>query len=143
MFKNGFIVFLFISIAFAPETYSKDCDRYKTKISYLEDLRRHGGKTLKMIRWQNQSRVLDEKFIRCKNGDSNTPSIQVITGAKAATKSKRLQYQQKKLESSVQNLVMPSSANVKKLRECIKPNNLIDNQVNECLKGKLEPSWYK
>lgn len=30
---------------------------------------------------------------------------------------------------------------VRKLKDCIKPNNLIDQDVNECMKGTLEPIW--
>jgi hypothetical protein len=30
---------------------------------------------------------------------------------------------------------------VRKLKDCIKPNNLIDADVNECIKGDIEPTW--
>lgn len=30
---------------------------------------------------------------------------------------------------------------VRKLKDCIKPNNLIDGEVNECMKGNIEPTW--
>lgn len=30
---------------------------------------------------------------------------------------------------------------VRKLKDCIKPNNLIDADVNECIKGNIEPTW--
>jgi len=32
---------------------------------------------------------------------------------------------------------------VRKLKDCIKSNNLIDQDVNECMKGTLEPIWKK
>ena len=32
---------------------------------------------------------------------------------------------------------------VRKLKDCIKPNNLIDDKVNECIKGNIEPTWKK
>ena len=33
--------------------------------------------------------------------------------------------------------------NARKLKDCIKPNKLIDNDVNECMKGNKEPNWKK
>ncbi|RYY76916.1 MAG: hypothetical protein EOO52_05330 [Gammaproteobacteria bacterium] len=30
---------------------------------------------------------------------------------------------------------------VRKLKDCIKSNNLIDQEVNECMRGTLEPIW--
>jgi hypothetical protein len=30
---------------------------------------------------------------------------------------------------------------VRKLKDCIKPNNFIDGDVNECMKGNIEPTW--
>jgi len=42
--------------------------------------------------------------------------------------------------------IVTTSANtmtVRKLKECIKPNNLIDQEVNECMKGAMEPIWKK
>jgi hypothetical protein len=32
---------------------------------------------------------------------------------------------------------------VRKLKDCIKPDNRIDNDVNECVKGNIEPIWRK
>lgn len=32
---------------------------------------------------------------------------------------------------------------IRKLKDCIKPNNLIDYDVNECVKGNIEPTWKK
>lgn len=32
---------------------------------------------------------------------------------------------------------------IRKLKDCVKANNLIDQDVNECLKGNLEPTWKK
>ncbi len=32
-------------------------------------------------------------------------------------------------------------ASVRKLKDCIKPNNLIDNDVSECMKGNIEAVW--
>jgi len=32
---------------------------------------------------------------------------------------------------------------VRKLKDCIKPHNLIDHEVNECVKGNIEPTWRK
>lgn len=29
----------------------------------------------------------------------------------------------------------------RKLKDCIKPNKVIDNEVNECVMGTLEPTW--
>lgn len=40
------------------------------------------------------------------------------------------------------NPVSTSNTNpVRKLKDCIKPNNLIDADVNECMKGNIEPTW--
>lgn len=30
---------------------------------------------------------------------------------------------------------------VRKLKDCMKPNNRIDHEVNECVKGNVEPTW--
>lgn len=32
---------------------------------------------------------------------------------------------------------------VRKLKDCIKPHNLIDHDVNECVKGNIDPTWKK
>jgi hypothetical protein len=32
---------------------------------------------------------------------------------------------------------------VRKLKDCIKSNNLIDQEVNDCMRGTLEPIWKK
>lgn len=38
----------------------------------------------------------------------------------------------------------PNSTNhIRKLKDCVKANNLIDQEVNECLKGNIEPTWKK
>jgi hypothetical protein len=36
-----------------------------------------------------------------------------------------------------------ASITVRKLKECIKSNNLIDQEVNECMRGMIEPIWKK
>jgi len=36
-----------------------------------------------------------------------------------------------------------TTAAVKKLKDCIKPNNHIDHEVNECVKGNIKPIWRK
>lgn len=33
------------------------------------------------------------------------------------------------------------SLNLRSLKDCIKPNNLIDNEVHECRQGLRDPSW--
>jgi hypothetical protein len=36
-----------------------------------------------------------------------------------------------------------TTAAVRRLKDCIKPNNRIDHEVNECVKGNIEPTWRK
>ena len=36
-----------------------------------------------------------------------------------------------------------TTAAVRKLKDCIKSNNRIDHEVNECVKGNIEPTWRK
>ena len=31
----------------------------------------------------------------------------------------------------------------RKLKDCIKPNNVVDNEVNDCVMGRIEPTWRK
>jgi hypothetical protein len=160
MFKNGFIVLLFASIVFAANAYSKDCDRYKTQIKHLEDLRRHGGKIAKMNRWRRQSHSLEDTLSRCKNRAGVDKPIQIVAGKKVTTKNqyKQDQYKQHRYkqhqiktlkiarnenENFSEKMSSPNVIHVRKLRECIKPNKLIDNDVNECLKGNLDASWNK
>jgi hypothetical protein len=35
----------------------------------------------------------------------------------------------------------PMAAYVRKLKDCMKPNNTIDNEVNECMQGSREANW--
>ncbi len=44
-------------------------------------------------------------------------------------------------KDAIDNPVSQIAPNVKTLKECIKPNNAIDNDVNECMKGNKEASW--
>lgn len=32
---------------------------------------------------------------------------------------------------------------VRKLKDCIKPHNLVDHEVNECVRGNIDPYWQK
>jgi hypothetical protein len=36
-----------------------------------------------------------------------------------------------------------TTVGVRKLKDCMKPNNRIDYEVNECVKGNIEPTWKK
>ncbi len=49
-----------------------------------------------------------------------------------------------KHEDEQENPRAPSTTvSVRKLKDCIKPNNRIDYEVNECVKGNIEPTWIK
>ena len=37
----------------------------------------------------------------------------------------------------------PVQINARKVKECIKPNNVVDNEVKECMAGNKEPTWKK
>ena len=43
--------------------------------------------------------------------------------------------------NSEKDTSVANTAMVRKLKDCIKSNNLIDQEVNECMKGTLEPLW--
>jgi hypothetical protein len=145
MFKNGFFIVVFICFLFSPQAFTKDCAYYKSKIEHLEDLRRNGGKAAKMNRWRNQGHALDEKLSRCRNDGGSTQVIQVVNGSQATTKNTRAIHHHNDGVSHVPNTIVtsPSIANVRNLRECIKPNNLVDNEVSDCMKGNRNPSWNK
>ncbi len=46
-------------------------------------------------------------------------------------------------EEAINSPSLQIAANVRKLKDCIKPNNLIDDEVNECIKGNKDASWKK
>lgn len=47
-------------------------------------------------------------------------------------------------QDALENPRAPSTTvGVRKLKDCMKPNNRIDNEVNECVKGNIEPTWKK
>ncbi|MES2825871.1 MAG: hypothetical protein V4732_19875 [Pseudomonadota bacterium] len=44
-------------------------------------------------------------------------------------------------EDAINNPAAQIGPNVRTLNDCIKPNNVIDDDVNECMKGIKEASW--
>jgi hypothetical protein len=44
-------------------------------------------------------------------------------------------------ENVIDNPVPQLAPNTRKLKDCIKPNNVIDNDVSECLKGNKDATW--
>lgn len=44
-------------------------------------------------------------------------------------------------ERRLLNPTAPLAAHTRTLKECIKPENTMDNEVQECLEGKRYPSW--
>lgn len=128
-------------------SHASDCQRYKDRIEHYEELRHGGGKARQMNRWQTTIDDLEEKLKQCNSAGR----IQVVSGATTkrspiATTKTNSRYN---IETpvvvfknpqipiqQVTNIVM-----VRKLKDCIKPNNLIDNDVSECMRGNLEPVW--
>lgn len=46
-------------------------------------------------------------------------------------------------ENALRNPEPKTPVNVRKIKDCIKPNNVIDNEVKECMSGDIEPTWKK
>jgi hypothetical protein len=46
-------------------------------------------------------------------------------------------------EDAITNPASQIAPNIRTLKDCIKPSNLIDDEVNECMKGIKEASWKK
>lgn len=133
---------LFIS----PHSYAADCARLKDRIEHYEQLRHGGGKARQMNHWQITIDDLEEKLKQCKSANS----IHIASGAtskssrQAVTKTTRrhvetplstVTYTQTPAQKTAEIIT------VRKLKDCIKPNNLIDNEVSECMKGNVEPEW--
>lgn len=46
-------------------------------------------------------------------------------------------------QNALKNPRAATTIGVRKLKDCMKPNNRIDYEVNECAKGNIEPTWRK
>jgi hypothetical protein len=127
-------------------SHAVDCTHYKDRIEHYEQLRSGGGKAKQMNHWQTSIDDLEEKLKQCNSAGR----IQVVSGAttnpstKTATKTTS-----RYIEASAvvfKNAQVPAQQvtdiiMVRKLKDCIKPNNLIDNDVSECMRGNLYPAW--
>lgn len=64
------------------------------------------------------------------------------TACRAATKAKdQTKAAKPSKASAAQTPEAPSTIQLRSLEECIKPDQLIDNQVLACQEGRLEPDW--
>lgn len=143
------ILWLLLGACIFNNANAEDCTAYEDKIRKLEDLRRHGGSLKQMERWRMQTDELTSKKFRCGRGNP----IQIVSGHSSNSTPKASKTRSKSSttattaifhESSYQNSTVPASAELpilRSLKDCIKPNNLIDNDVQECRQGLREPSW--
>jgi len=148
---KNWTLWIFISLSTINGANAADCSTYQDKIHKLEDLRRHGGSLKQMERWRMQADELASKKAHCNNQNP----IQIASGRTAlpsSTKTKKISRRkdlgttsaaiqtydasEKDLNTSSTNLPI-----LRSLKECIKPNNLIDNEVQECRQGLREPNW--
>jgi hypothetical protein len=129
-------------------THAVDCTRYKDRIEHYEQLRHGGGKAKQMSHWQITIDDLEEKLKQC----SSASRIHVVSGATSKPSRKSAIKVTRNYVDTSETLVtnIQTSAQrpvdvpmVRKLKDCIKPNNLIDNEVSECMKGNLEPNWMR
>jgi|GEM_PF-860765 len=140
------ILYLLISIGATNTANAIDCNTYQDKIRKLEDLRRHGGSLKQMERWRMKTDELSSKRSLCTNQNP----IQIATGnvlkpssTSKTTGSKNVRHiHTPTLTSAVNQSPSPAVLpTMRSLKECIKPNNLIDGDVQECRQGLREPSW--
>lgn len=138
------IALLILLVSQSQQSYAADCKRYKDRIEHYEQLRHGGGKARQMSHWQTTIDGLEEKLKQCNSNGR----IQVAFGAtpKRSTKATRhyieapaavVTYTQSPAQKTA-DIIM-----VRKLKDCIKPNNFIDTDVSECMRGNLEPIWIK
>jgi hypothetical protein len=140
------IFLLYISISFtsliASIAQASECDKYTQQIRKLEDQRRMGGKATKMNRSAKRLSELEDERFHCLQDPDRNPMIQTTSGAsqtpqKKVTSPTKKSAPEKSAQIALGNIEKPK----RKLSECIKPNQRIDKEVNDCLQGLIEPSW--
>jgi hypothetical protein len=127
-------------------THASDCTRYKDRIEHYEQLRHGGGKAKQMNHWQITIDDLEEKLKQCKS--ANTIHIAFGATSKSSTQA-AIKTTRRHVETPLSTAIYTQTPAqktaeiimVRKLKDCIKPNNLIDNEVSECMKGNVEPEW--
>ena len=129
------IIALQILVA-SHQAHAIDCTHYKDRIEHYEQLRQGGGKARQMNHWQTTIDDLEKKLTQC----DSAKRIQVVSGATSTPSTKaHTKAASNYIEPSavvLKNPQMPVQqvtdiVMVRKLKDCIKQNNLIDNEVSE------------
>lgn len=161
---------------------AQDCQRYKDRADHYAKLRRAGGTSARMARWQSERNRYHTLYQDCQNNPSST-SIKTTGGPGAntnyadrrklrpintddqvirtfietcnywiqehntrPTRSSLSQrdYACRAADRSQNASRAPQTINAehtRSLNECIKPGNVVDDDVAACLRGQLEPDW--
>lgn len=161
---------------------AQNCQRYKDRADHYAKLRRAGGTSARMARWQNQRNRYQALYQDCQRQPSAT-SIQTAggPGANQNYADQRSPRPVKTDDDVVRTLIEtcnywirehnarptrdslsqrdyacraadrgqrelrtspPADAvHTRALSECIKPDNVIDDDVAACLQGRAEPKW--
>jgi hypothetical protein len=126
-----------LTLVVSQNSHALDCQRYKDRIEHYEQLRHGGGKARQMGHWQTTIDDLEQKLKQCNSAGR----IQVVSGATTKTTRSYVEAPAVTVRHTAQQLT--NVVMVRKLKDCIKPNNVIDNDVSECMKGNLEPVWIR
>lgn len=161
---------------------AQNCERYKDRADHYAKLRRSGGSSARMARWQNQRNRYNALYRDCQRKASST-SIKMVTGSDGSEryadrrKPRRIntndqvvrtlletcnywirEHNARPTRDSLSQRDYACSAadrgqresdaariapaqHTRSLNECIKPGNVIDDDVAACLQGKVSPNW--
>ncbi|MGS0943750.1 hypothetical protein ACVA51_24940 (plasmid) [Pseudomonas luteola] len=91
----------------------------------------------------------EDKTALAKAAEAIQPAIQGVTGyvsksvmqSMAAGKSPMAIAAQKQLDQQTRSEQLANRGTRKSMRECIKPDNVIDDDVKECMDGTRQKTW--
>lgn len=173
---------LFASLLSYPMAEAQNCERYKDRADRYAKLRRAGGTSTQMARWQRERNRYNTRYQDCQR----TASAHTIKTTRGPGANQNYADRRKERPIDTQDQVVrtlletcnywirahnsrptrnslsqrdyachaadrgrreaqtghPGPAEHKRtLAECIKPDNVIDDDVAACLQGRLEPHW--
>ncbi len=117
------------------------CHYHQQQVDRYTQLRRAGGTGQQMNWWQRQRRFHQEALRNCQQ-TAATP-VRTVSGASDKGHVQRHSVEPSPRKSQTADPQSPAQhiTHIRTLNECIKPGNLIDNEVSECLQGIREADW--